>query len=207
MKKILVTLLAIATLTISVSAQQRREMKGHQKKHHRGMMAKELNFSEDQKKQAKAFGEDYRKKMQELNKLDNITVKEMRERKQTLRKEQKSKMESLLTAEQKTKMAQLKADRKLKAAERQVKHLDRMKTKLGLSDDQVVKMKVQRENTHAKMKTIRENQSLTLDQKKQEMMTLKSEAKEQHKKILTEEQLKKMEEMRKNHGNRNRTKK
>jgi len=207
MKKVLITLLVIAGLTVSVSAQQKREMKGHHKKHHRGMMAKELNFSEDQKKQAKAFGEEYRKKMQELNKLDNITVKEMRERKQTLHKEQKAKMDGLLTAEQKTKMEQLKADRKVKAQERQAKHLAKMKTNLGLTDEQISKMKDQRESTHANMKKIKENESLSREQKKQEMMALKSEAKEQHKKIFTADQLKKMEEMRKDHKSRSRTKK
>jgi periplasmic protein CpxP/Spy len=207
MKKVIVTLVAIATLTISASAQQRRDMKGgHHKKHHRGMMAKELNFSEDQKNQAKVFGEEYRKKMQELNKLDNITVKEMRERKQALRKEQKAKMESLLTAEQKTKMVQLKADRKVKMGERRAQHMAKMKTKLGLTDEQVSKMKAQSESTHAKMKTIRENENLSREQKKQEMMALKAEIKEQHKKILTEDQLKKMEEMRKE-NHRTRTKK
>ena len=51
------------------------------------------------------------------------------------------------------------------------------------------------------------NESLSREQKKEQMMALKAEAKEQNKKIFTPEQLKKREEMKKNRGNRSATKK
>ena len=47
MKKLLIPLIAIFALTISANAQHKREMKGHHHpKHHEGMVAKQLNFSE-----------------------------------------------------------------------------------------------------------------------------------------------------------------
>ena len=200
MKKIAITLLAIITVSVSALAQDKKEMKhqGHIK-HHHGMMAKQLNFSEAQKQQAKTYREDFKKKMQDLNKNEGITVKEFRDRKASLRKEQKTKMDDLLTAEQKTKMSQLKAAHKAKKDEHFAKHLDKMKNNLSLTDDQVAKLKAQRENMHSRMKAIKENESLTREQRKDQIMALRAAAKDQHKKIFTEDQLKKMEDMKKKH--------
>lgn len=199
MKNISVTLFAVAALTFSASAQQPGMMKkhGHMKHGHGKMMAKQLNFSEEQKKQAKINREDFRNKMQELNKNENITVKEMRDRRATLLKEQKTKMDALLTPEQKTKMEQMRATQKVKRNEHFAKHLDKMKTQLSLSDQQVAELKTQRENMQSKLMAIKQNQSLSREQKRDQLLALKTEAKEQHKKIFTADQMKKMEEMRK----------
>ena len=77
----------------------------------------------------------------ELNKNENITVKESRDKKEALRKEQKEKMLAILTPEQKTKLEQLKKDREVKREAMTSKRLDKMKTKLNLSDDQMAKIK------------------------------------------------------------------
>ena len=206
MKKLLILLIAIFALTVTANAQGKMGKIGHHKHHQKGMMAKQLNFSEDQKNQAKTINDDFRKQMQELNKKENITVKEMRDKKSALLKERKSKMNRLLTAEQKTKIVQLKAEQKVKNQERMTKHLDKMKTNLNLSDDQVSKIKAQRSATQAKAEKIRKNESLSREQKKEQMMALKAEAKAQNQKIFTPEQLKKREEMRKNRGTRSATK-
>jgi len=205
MKKIAMILLAFSAITLSATAQEKREIKGDRHgqhmgmRHERGMMAKQLNFSDDQKKQAKAIGEDFRKQMQDLNKKENITVKQQRDQKEALVKAKKAKMDALLTPEQKTKLAQLKADHKQKAEERYAKHLDKMKTSLGLSDDQVAQLKTQRQAIHDQFKAIKENENLSRTERKDKLMALRSEAKEQNKKIFTEDQLKKMEDMHKKH--------
>ena len=208
MKKVLIPLIAFLALTINVSAQDKMGKKGrHHQKHEKGMMAKQLNFSEAQKNQAKAINEDSRKKMQELNKNENITVKEQRDRKAAIAKERKTKMDGLLTADQKTKQTQLKAEHKAKKEAGYAKRLDKMKTNLNLTEDQVAKLKTQRAANHAKAEKIKNNESLSREQKKEQMMALKIEAKEQHNKILTPEQLKKKEEMKKNRGDKSKAKK
>ena len=208
MKKVLIPLIAIFAITFTASAQNKMGNKGHQHhKHEKGMMAKELNFSDAQKAQAKQINDDSRKKMQELNKQENITVKEMRTRKAAIQKDRKIKMDGLLTAEQKTKMTQLKAEHKAKKEEGYAKRMDKMKTNLGLSEDQVSKLKAQREINHAKAEKIKSNESLSQEQKKEQMMALKNDAKEQNKKIFTPDQLKKMEEMKKSHEGKSRVKK
>jgi protein CpxP len=201
MKSALITLFAVATLSISATAQEKKEMRPpHMQKHQHGMMmARQLNFSEAQKKQAKAYNEDFRKKMQDLNKNESITVKEFRDRKAALRKEQRSKMQGLLTVEQKNKMAQLKAEQKAKREEHFAKHLNKMKTELGLTDQQVAQMKTQRESIRSKYMAIKENEALSREEKRDKLMALRTEMKEQHKKIFTPEQQQKMEEMRKKH--------
>lgn len=199
--------LAFCAVTFSASAQEKRasdgmkgrHQMGHRHHHGKAMLAKQLNFSEDQKKQAKSINEDFRKQMKELNSNEAITVKEQRDRKVSLMKERKAKMAGLLTAEQRTQLAQLKEDHKKKAEEHYAKKMDKMKAKLGLSDAQVAQLKTQREAMHTKMKALKENESLSREQKKEQFMALKAEAKEQHKKIFTADQLKKMEEMKKSH--------
>ena len=194
MKKSLITLLAVAVISFSALAQEKREIK-HPGNHmrQRGMMMKQLNLTEDQKKQAKAYHESFKQRMQELNANEKITVKESRDRKASLMKERKAKMESLLTSEQKNKLAILKEQQKIKKEEHFARHLDKMKTELGLTEDQVAKLKAQKENMQSRLKAIRENDALSREQKRDQMMTLKKEAKEHHKMIFTEEQLKKME--------------
>ena len=206
MKKVLIPLIAFLALTVSVNAQHKMG-KGKHQHHQKGMMAKELNFTDAQKTQAKAINEDARKKMQELNKNESITVKEMRDRKAAIKKERKTKMDGLLTAEQKTKQIQLRAEHKAKKEAQYARHLDKMKTNLNLTDEQVVKLKAQRAANHAKAEKIKNNESLSREQKKAQMMALKAEAKEQNGKIFTPEQLKKKEEMKKAHGDKGRARK
>lgn len=207
MKKLLIPLIAFFAFTITASAQGKMNKKGrHHHKHKKEMVARQLNFTDAQKAQAKTINEDFRKKLQNLNKQENITVKEQRDRKYALLKERKTKMGDLLTAEQKTKMASLKTERKIKNEERYSKRLDKMKTNLSLTNDQVAKLKAQRSATKNKAEIIKNNEALSREQKKEQMIALKAEAKEQHKKIFTPEQLKKKEEMKKDRGNRSKVK-
>jgi len=207
MKKVLIPVIAFLAFTVSVNAQHQMGKEKHRQHHQKGKMAKELNFTDAQKNQAKAINADSRKKMQELNKNENITVKEQRDSKASIMKERKTKMEGLLTAEQKTKQTQLKAEHKAKKEAAYAKRMDKMKTNLNLTDDQVAKLKANRAANHAKAEKIKNNESLSREQKKEQMMALKAEAKEQHNKIFTPGQLKKKEELKKNRGDKSQARK
>jgi len=115
-------------------------------------------------------------------------------------------MDGLLTADQKTKMTQLKAEQKAKKEAGYTKRLDKMKTNLSLTEMQVTKLKEQRVATMAQAEKIKNNESLSRTQKKEQMMALKTEAKNQHTKILTPEQMKKREEMKKAHADKSKAK-
>jgi hypothetical protein len=173
-------------------------MKGKHPQHQKMAIAQKLNFSEEQKKQAKLNKETYKKQLQELNKNENITVKEFRDKKLALHKAQQAKMQSLLTPEQKEKMAQMKPSHKAKAEQHYAARMDKMKAKLSLTDNQVAKMKAQRETMMAKLKAIKEDDKMDRVAKKEKLVALKMQMKEDRKKIFTPEQLQKMEEMKKN---------
>lgn len=202
MKKLVGSLLALTLIVSASQAQERKEHKHHGKHHHKEMLSKELNFSDDQKKQLKDINAEFKKQMVELKKNDNITVKEYKSRKEAIRKEQHQKTQSLLTTEQKSKVEQMKQERITKAKERDKRGMENMKAKLNLSDEQVNKMKASHESFAAKAKEIRSNQTLSSDQKKEQFKALAEQRKVEAKSILTSEQLEKMQQMRKDRGNK-----
>jgi len=203
MKKILTGLVLTMAFTFSAAAQnaapqtKNKTSFNHTKGNHHHGVSSQLNLTQDQKNQLKANREAYKKQLDELNKNENITVKEFRDKKYALKKEQKQKFMALLTPEQKTKLQQLKQQ---KEQDRQAKadmKLSKMKTKLGLTDDQVAQIKDQRKTMHDKLKAIKENDNLSRTEKKEQLEALKTESKDSFKKILTPDQLNKMEEMKK----------
>jgi Spy/CpxP family protein refolding chaperone len=142
---------------------------GRHGKHDKGRLAKELNLTEAQKQQMKA-----------------------------IREEQKAKMQNVLTAEQKAKRAELKEKRKneFKNKERNNEARDRMegmKKELGLSEAQGQKIKALNEEFKAKAQAIKNNASLTDQQRKEQFNSLNEERKTRMKAILTAEQLQKLE--------------
>lgn len=198
MKKIAAGMLALASFIFSASAQETPNMKRFHHPHKHGMMMQELNLTADQQQQLKASRDNYQKQWLELNKNENITVKESRDKKDALRKEQKEKMMAILTSEQKNKLEQLKKDHEAKREALAAKRLDKMKTKLNLSDDQLAKIKSGNETVHAKAKAIREDDQLSRTEKKEKLMALKAETQTNLKSILTPEQISKLEELKKN---------
>jgi len=198
MKKLVVLTLALSTILFTANAQHKREQKMGGKKQHHAQLAKQLNLSDEQKKQAQANKVALKQKMKELNKNESITVKEQRDRKDALRKEQKAKMQALLTPEQKTKMAELKATKMAKKEEKFAKALEKIKSKINLSDAQVMQLKSQRERIKANAKEIKDNESLSRTQRKEQLMALKAEAKIQKSNIFTADQIKQLDEMKKN---------
>jgi len=203
MKRIILSVFAL-TMFVAVKAQEIPERKSEKpgmmerKKHHgmHGMDMKQLNLTEDQKAKFKTRNEEFRKKMEELKKNDGITVKEWRAKAEALRKEHKAGMDGILTSEQKAKMEKMKVEGKAKRESFEKQHGQQMKTRLGLSDEQSAKMDASRKEIGEKMKAIRDNKSLSEEQKKEQMKELHKKQQENMKSILTEEQLKKMKESR-----------
>ncbi|UAY51593.1 hypothetical protein [Ferruginibacter albus] len=209
MKKIFLSLLAVVMLGVAVNAQTTKAADNKQAFHHKGkfhkkgIAFKQLNLTEDQKQQLKANNEEYKKQLQKLNKNESITVKEFRDKKEALRKQQKEKFMALLTPEQKTKLEQLKQQQKQQREMAAAKRMEKMKTNLGLSDQQVAQLKQQHQNFKSKIQSIKENDKLSRTEKREQLEALKNENKDSFKKILTPDQLNKMEELKKNRMNKN----
>lgn len=208
MKKIILATLVLS-LTFAIKAQEIPERKaerptmmhGKHKGHHSmaGMEMQKLNLTDAQKEQFKTQRESFRNQMEELKKNDNITVKEWKSRMETLKKDQKTKMQSILTSDQKAQLEKMKAEHKAMNEIDAKARMEKMKIHLGLSDDQVAKMTKNRTEMAEKMKALRENDKMDSEKKKEQMHDLMKKQKEQMKSILTEEQMKKLQEGRK-HG-------
>jgi Spy/CpxP family protein refolding chaperone len=158
------------------------------------MEMKKLNLTDAQKEQFKTQRESFHKQMEELKKNDNITVKEWKTKMETLRKDQKTKMQSILTTEQKGQIEKMKAEHKAMGEVDAKARMEKMKIHLGLSDEQVAKMTKNRTEMAEKMKAFRENDKMDAEKKKEQMHDLMKKQKEQMKSILTEEQMKKLQE-------------
>ena len=188
-------------LAVGASAQDKQ--KEHQGKHkgkqHREFVTKDLNLSDDQKQKMKGINETFKKQMSELRNNENITVKVMRDRRSAIAKEHRSAIQGLLTQEQKNKLQEHKAKSIEKRKEMQVKRMEKMKKDLALTDDQSAKLKSMNESYRSKFETLRKNESLDRSAKQEQMKTLREQQKSELKNVLTEEQIQKLEEMKKNH--------
>lgn len=200
MKKIILSAFVLS-MAFAAQAQEIPERKGEKppmmerKKHHsRGMEFQKLNLTEEQKAKFKSQNESFRKQMEELKKNDNITVKDWKAKAESLRKEHKSNTQNILTTEQKAQVEKMKVEGKAKHEAIGKERGDKMKTALGLTDEQSAKMQYNRKEMGEKMKALRESTSLSDEQKKEQMKELMKKQKDNMKSILTEEQLKKMKE-------------
>lgn len=227
MKKYLFALAAFSLVAFAANAQSagdstqnptthQQSWNGHQKKsgyamggeYHHNMhgyphdnMMMNLKLTDAQKQQVKALNDDYREKLSNLEKNDNITLKNYRDEKANLIKERKAKYQDILTPEQKSEIAQAKKQRREKMKMMAQKRMEKMKTDLNLTDDQVAKIQEQQKSSMEKAKAIRENTSLSEEQKSEQLMNLRKAGHDNMNKILTADQLKKMEEMRNNRMN------
>jgi Spy/CpxP family protein refolding chaperone len=171
--------------------------KGH---HNRVDMMQQLNLTDAQKTELKSINDDFKQQMTDLKKSeDKITVTEWKSKMSTIRKDHHEKVQKVLTDDQKASLKKLMHERRRDMRQHGGRRLERMKKELNLTDDQVNALKKNHEGMEQKFKAIREDKSLTDDQKKAELKKFKQEQHESLKSILTEEQLKKFEEQKKQH--------
>jgi len=198
MKRILLSVLAL-TLVVSMSSAQDPSANRHHRHFHRHPgLAKELNFSEQQKEQLKTISGNYHQKMALLSNDESITVKEMRDRKAAISKEYHLAFQNILTQEQKDKLA----DMRRKAEERRKmmaeKKLDKMKEKLKLSDDQTAKIRQVNEKYIEQYKKYLTMDGKDRSVKREQLSGLKKQQKEDIQAILTPDQQKQLDEWKMN---------
>jgi Spy/CpxP family protein refolding chaperone len=205
MKKIILSAMVLS-LAVAVKAQEIPERKMqrpmmHQRhkvpNHMPGRAFQNLNLTEDQKAKFKSQHENFRKQMEELKKNEDITVKEWKSRMKALQQENKEKLQGILTSDQKALIEKRKAEHKALQEVDAKARLEKMKIHLGLSDEQASKIDKNRKEMAEKMKALREDEKMDMEKKKEKMKELMKDQKEKMKSILTEEQMKKMQEHKK----------
>lgn len=210
MKNLFLSLIAITAIIFSARAQdnnagksenpteQKREYRDKHKGFDHSQMAEKLNLTDEQRQQMKSINSDFKNQMQELNKDKNITSEELKEKKHALAKDRMERIQALLTPEQKLQMKEFKKEGKGKWKMDSGQRMEKLKSTLNLSDEQIEKMKAQKEIFKSKEETIKNNESLTTDQKNEQLKSLRDEKKNSFKNLLTPEQIKKLEEMKYN---------
>jgi len=197
MKKIALSIVALLTLSFSLMAQPKMDKKGDKpQSHKRGFDKmkgfKGIDLSDAQKAQLKEQNDAIKKQMDALNANDKITMGEYRKQKAALDAKRKQNFENILTAEQKAKMAESKVQMQKKHEQKAEAHINKLKEKLSLTDAQVAQLKANNDAIAAKSKAIRENKTLSEEQKKQQMKAVMADRKASLEKVLTAEQLEKM---------------
>jgi periplasmic protein CpxP/Spy len=194
MKKLIVTVFALFTASLMLSAQEKAKHKRAHKQH----AIAQLNLTAEQKEKAKTYRKEFKEKMGVVEKNDQVTVKEYRAKKEALKREQKAKINGLLTAEQQNQLAVMKQKKMDEKNAKWQKKMNKLSTKLNLTPDQANNLKQQHEAAKQKMMALKQNDNYTHQQKKEMMKELKKKNKESFMAGLTETQKKQLEELKKN---------
>lgn len=197
MKKIFTSLVVLAITVSAIQAQNPQRKMQHMKPGQGMMMHPKMDLTEEQKQKIKALNDDFRKKITDLRKQDQITVKEWRSRMAELQKKHRTDMQNVFTSDQKARMKKMRMEKKQMAEIDAKARMEKLKLQLNLTDEQTSKLNNQRKEMMDKMKALHENQSMDMMEKREEMRSLMENRKETMQSILTNEQKKKLQEMRK----------
>jgi len=202
MKKILSLGLAFAIFSFSVNAQQQRQNTAktsdtrNAMKQQKADQLKDLNLTDAQKADLKKSNEALKAKMQALKNQD-LPAEEKQKQMQAIKAERQANLDKILTPEQKATLEKNKAEKKEDKMEKKTEKATKVKAELGLTDEQAAKMKANAAENRTKIQEIRNNSTLTEDQKKAQIKEVMKSAKQENKEILTPEQQQKMKEMHK----------
>ena len=205
MKKLITGTLALA-LTIGAARAQTTptQDKGrHVQKEHRMQAMKELNLTADQKAKMKALREEQKKEMEAL-KNDKNATKEQREQ---LHRKYEEQMQAILTPDQRQQLEKMKEERRAQGKhgrfnkdegrEGAFKRGAYLQKELGLSPDQQERMNKIRADYRTQFEALRNDNSLSKEDKKAKMHELMKKQQEEMKTVLTKEQVEKMKSLRK----------
>jgi Spy/CpxP family protein refolding chaperone len=156
-----------------------------------------LDLTEAQKEQVNTLQRDFRAKMQALNQKENITVKEQRDARFSLAKEHRAKMTGLLTAEQQYKLKEQRANQQNKMQEVKSRRFEDMTEKLSLNETQKAALQKERDEQRMKMQSIRQNDAIERSEMQASIQEMRAKHEATMKSVLTKEQYKQWEEMKK----------
>jgi len=212
MKRILTTALAIVLFVGASQAQDKT-------RHERGgnKFATELNLTADQQAKLKTIREAQKKEMEALKQNGQVS----QEQRKAIHEKYKTQFESVLTPAQKEEMNKKKEEWKAKGKDGKSfgkrggenggrgqfgQQAAFFKKDLNLSADQETRLKSIFQEFQTKSKDLRTNNSLSQEQKKEQMKLLAKQYMDQGKSVLNADQLKKLDEMKGKHkGRRNKS--
>src|SRR5215203_4638698 len=183
MKRILTGALVFMLFAGSAQAQSKQDTARHHHKDGREMMAKQLNLTAEQQAKLKTIHENERKEMDGL-KAKSLTADQFKTQRQDLHKKYQDQMQLVLTPAQKAQMETFKAERKKnggkkgqwqKGGKDMTKRGGDFQKELKLTQTQKDELSKMRAEAKSQVQSVRNDQSLTQDQKKEKMQSLKKD--------------------------------
>lgn len=173
-----------------VTAKQQKGMHDRKGKHH-------LKLSESQQAQLKSIHENYQTRIAKLREDKSISAADLKTKTAELKKEQREKAQSILTTDQKSQIANNKDGKEGMRNGRRNGGAEKWQSKMNLTQEQSARLKESRTAMQSKIKAIKSDNTLTDEQKKEQVKALSKQQKESLKSILTPEQMEKMKNDRK----------
>ena len=213
MKKILTGAL---TLMLFMGAAQAQTKDSTKRGHHRQEMVSKLNITADQQARLKTIHESQKQEFKAL-KEQGLKGEELQARRKEMHKKYAEQMQAVYTPAQKEEMKKMRAERKAQAKDgkknfrkdgRGMKHGRKHGKKgdfsksMDLSEAQKLDMQKIRQESKSAFEALKNDQSISEDEKKAKMKALRKAQHEKMKSVLTAEQIEKM----KGHKKENRPK-
>lgn len=160
-------------------------------------LTEQLGLSEQQQEEVALIFKEIRKEKQSIKANESLTPADKKKASKELKDKSDAKLKSALTKEQYAKYISMKQERlearKLEKTQKQEAFYEELK----LTEKQIVEMESLNEKIKAQKKAIRDNTSMTEDQKKTVLKELRVSKEKTTQSILTEEQYKQLQEMKK----------
>ncbi len=211
MKRILTGALTLLLFAGAAQAQKKDSVKHG---HHKGRteMVAKLNLTADQQAKLKSIREAQHAEMKALHANQSLKAEQKKAAREELFKKYSAQTKAVYTPAQQAELDKMKAAWKNKAKEgkqgrkqgKDGKHGKDFKKggdfqkELNLTEDQKTKMSGLREDFKKQFETLRNDQSLSAEQKKEKSKELRKAQQDKMKSILTKDQVEKMESARKN---------
>lgn len=211
MKRILTGALALVLFAGAAQAQSKQDSSFHHRKGGHEMIMKQLNLTPDQQAKLKAIRANEHKDMQALKSNTSLTADQSKAQRKELHKKYHDQMQTVFTPAQKDQLKKLKTERKHEVGKKgQWKKNGKgfakkaeLQKQLNLTPEQQNQLTKMRTDLRGQVQSIRNDQSLTQDQKKEKIHSLMKDQHEKFKSVLTKDQLDKLQSLKKEHQSKN----
>jgi periplasmic protein CpxP/Spy len=170
---------------------------GHQSAEQRlNRMDQKLGLTADQKAKIGPMLEEQQKQAQAIRNDSSLTPEQKKAKFTELRQSTRSQIEALLTPEQRSKLAagHEGGEGRGRMAANPEQRIDRLSQRLNLTDEQKSKLLPILQNQQSQMQSLRQDSSLTPEQRQEKAKQIRSETHKQVFSVLTPEQQKQLRE-------------
>ncbi len=169
-------------------------------------LIKQLNLTDEQKTEVQTFLEDARSQAQAVQQDTSLTRGQKIDKMDAIQKQTQDKIRSILTTEQQMKLEDLRKQAQERFDARREQMQDRLLEqgvkRLNLTDAQKTTIKSYLDEQKTQVDAVRNNTSLTREQKMSQAQAIRQQTAEKIRSTLTAEQQQQLDQMRQNARNR-----